>query len=266
MRSAATAGGFLPADFWERYVLQMAHSEPAVWTATAALGALHRSWELLTLDMDISATGSTNTMASHQLESARFASLAVEFYRRALGLGRAVQTTASMLVLSLALAAVSNLTGRWADSRMHIASGQRLLSQIRATGGMTDETSCAADSLARLELQGEAFSDDTAPYLYHDTDVFDGDLTKPEAMSFKSLSDSASHLYKIGSRIAVLAGRYTDEELSAEDAARAREIAQQMAAWEESLGSYLSRLEPAEIQKQEVALLAIKLLHAQGRM
>ncbi len=266
MRSAATAGGFLPADFWERHVLQVAYSEPAVRTATTALGALHRSWELLTIDMTTSTTDSTVTRASHLLESARFASLAVDFYSRALRLGRAVQTTTSMLVLSLVLAAVSNFTGRWADSRMHIASGQRLLSQIRVNGGMTDETSCVADSLARLQLQGEAFSDDTAPYLYHDTDVFDEDLAKPQNMSFESLNESATHLYKMGGRIAVLAERYTDKDLSAEDAAREREIAQQMKAWETSFGSYLNRLEPAEFQKQELALLAIKLLHAQGRM
>ena len=40
--TAPSTASFIPSQFWTKEILQLAHSEPAVWHATLALGAIHQ--------------------------------------------------------------------------------------------------------------------------------------------------------------------------------------------------------------------------------
>ncbi|KAK0637034.1 hypothetical protein B0T17DRAFT_97161 [Bombardia bombarda] len=120
LRTAPAAGAFFPTDFWSRRILQVAHAEPAVWNAALAIGALHRRSELTNMP-----TGHNNQQRTQSTEQALLR------YGNALTEAQSISDPSKLLVLSLALAAVSNLSGNWTHSRVHVDSGRRLLHQMQ---------------------------------------------------------------------------------------------------------------------------------------
>ncbi|KAF5702331.1 hypothetical protein FGLOB1_9670 [Fusarium globosum] len=147
--TAPSTASFIPSQFWTRELLQLAHSEPAVWHATLALGALHQRHELF-----------WQGRGYHSGE--KLWSQANENYGRAITCARDVKDPTQLLALSLALLSVTNMMGRWSESQVHIIAGHRLLSQA----GHVSETSGAAEILTRLDLMAMTFSDSSAPYPY----------------------------------------------------------------------------------------------------
>ncbi|KAJ9145531.1 hypothetical protein NKR23_g5343 [Pleurostoma richardsiae] len=270
-RTAPAAGTLFPSsDFWSRLLLQAAHTEPAVWSAAAALGALHRRWEVSKaargcLPGGAGAVGSEETCAG-------LAAQAAACYGRALGLARAIGRPAALLVLSVALAAASNLSGRWTDSRVHVSSGQKLLRQIRDEGrtpersAADDEVSSAADPLARIDIQGITFSEATAPYPYSESGL-------PEdasvlAMRIESLAHAGMLVFGLLGRLLVLAGRQPggDADVTPQDRLAEMRIAHDLTAWEEFTLAYCENSGSGELERNEVSLTSLKLYHAMLRL
>lgn len=115
--TAPTTASFIPSEFWTREVLQLAHSEPAVWHATLALGALHQRHELY-------------WRGGHgQQNSDSLWNQATKNYAQAITCAKNVGDPARLLSLSLALLSITNMMGRWQESQIHIMAGNRLMSQ-----------------------------------------------------------------------------------------------------------------------------------------
>ncbi len=264
LRTAPTAGAFFPTDFWSRRVLQAAHGEPAIWSATVALGALHRRWETTAV-----AAAGRGSPDGETLE-ARFAAQATLCYGQALRLARSIHQPAALLMLSLALAAVANLAGQWADARVHITSGQKLLAQMRARAppGADLGVDSAAESLARMEMQGILFSEATAPYPYDESDLPERG-TRWAPMEINNLSQAATRLFDMFSRIMVLHGREpspADEVAVYDGLALEMLIRDELVDWETSVRMYLEAMGEAQREKHEVGLLSLKLYHAMVRL
>ena len=140
----------LPSLFWTQDLPQMAHAESAIWHATLALGALHRQWEA---DRGLSRTVAPTDDV--------FKRAAYRHYMRAISLAKSITSAPTLRALSVVLVAVSNLLGRWSDSRTHLFGGLRLLDHEHKGEADIDG---AAEILGRLDLQAMTFSDSNAPY------------------------------------------------------------------------------------------------------
>lgn len=177
--------------FWNSTLLQVSHTEPSVWHAVAALGALYRKWEVVSGgrtgsrtsattgitnsldDADLNTSSSTDDQNENNhgrdvnLHSVRLAEQAGMCYSKALTLAKSVRDPSCMLVLSLALAATANLSGRWADSSVHYQAGRKIMAQLRRDSRgkpMSDLHINAIASLAKLGLQLLSFNEQSVPY------------------------------------------------------------------------------------------------------
>lgn len=148
--TAPSTAAFMPSHFWTGELLQLAHSEPAVWHATLALGALHQKHEFATRG-----PGGDQAVAV-------YTRLANQNYAQAVTHAKALESPHKLLSLSLALMSIANMMGRWSESRVHIMAGHRLLDQAKGHPA----TKVAAEMLARLDLQALTFSESSAPYPY----------------------------------------------------------------------------------------------------
>jgi cholestenol Delta-isomerase len=105
LRTAPHGAAFFPSSFWQQQVLQVAHAEPAVWHAVAALGALHRRWSIFVanggrIEWSSGSEGSASSQASspddhrevtQAMELAeQFANQAAVEYGRAMGLAKEI--------------------------------------------------------------------------------------------------------------------------------------------------------------------------------
>lgn len=161
------------SSFWNYTLLQVAHLDPAVWNAVAALGALYRGWEVVSGSNkdSLSVTGycamgvdSVEAGIDPSLLSTRLMNQAETCYTASLNLGKAIREPRTMLILSISLAASANMLGRWEDSSVHGGAAQHLMSNLRnGYDTMTDVDSHAAEALAGLELQWLSFSEQRAP-------------------------------------------------------------------------------------------------------
>ncbi|KAH6896692.1 hypothetical protein B0T10DRAFT_433229 [Thelonectria olida] len=150
--TAPSTAAFMPSQFWTGELLQLAHSEPAVWHATLALGALHQKHEF------------TSRGESHDHKVAVYSRLANQNYAQAVTYARELKNPHKLLSLSLALMSITNMMGRWGESRVHIMAGHKLLDQTKGHPA----TKIAAEMLTRLDLQAMTFSESSAPYPYQD--------------------------------------------------------------------------------------------------
>ncbi|KAH8887023.1 hypothetical protein GQ53DRAFT_693916 [Thozetella sp. PMI_491] len=264
-RTAPTAGSFLPTGFWDKRFLQVAHAQPAVWNAAAALGSLHRRWEML-------------TMGATREQSIKFAQQATQCYGRAMALAKDMTDPSSLLVLSMSLVAVANLSGRFTDSRVHLASGRRLLDLIQGQreglpDRLPDGLDDVVDSLVRMDLEGVSFSEASAPYPYSRIGEHGG--VYPASSTVKNFQHAAMQLHSMIREFLNVAGqeRWGAWLSEADDAEmqKKREIAlangvSEALEWEKSLKAYLQSLSPAELEKHTTTLLWLKLHHTTLRL
>lgn len=175
--------------FWNCTILQAAHLEPAVWHAVAALGALNRNWEVVSGGRAPPLSVTTNNpvlVASEGLDadghvahdvvddsvakleadfqSLRLTDQANDCYTKALGFARSIDDPTTLLVLSIALAAASNIAGRWAERNVHIQAGLKIMAQMSKSRPKTEVEVNAAESLAKLALQWVTFCEESAPF------------------------------------------------------------------------------------------------------
>lgn len=275
--------------FWDRTLLQTAHVEPAVWHAVAALGALQRKWEFASRLSQVSlstpesrcnsneysmgrdAVNSQSTQeTSEELESTsvQLAGQASTNYVEALKMARSMTGVKATLVLSIALAAASNLTGKWPDSQVHIRAATKLVGQLadEARGRPISELDIndAADSLARLDLQWLTFQDAQAPYPYVERQLLAHALRKsPET---KSLVHAQDLLMGIMRKLWVGAGMTYIERPGAGGAWQDDvDILADLAQWEQNTLRLLDRT-PALARQASSSLLFLKICHATVRL
>lgn len=299
--------GSLPIKgFWNFTLLQASHAEPAVWHAVAALGALYRKWEVVsggsassrapfrakaTQFLDYASWSSSSSSDDEKegenrwqdlnMHSLRLAEQADTCYTRALSLARSVRDPSFLLVLSLALAATANLSGRWADSGIHYQAGQRIMSQLRKDypgKPMTDLQINAAESLAKLGLQLLSFNEQSAPYPC--AEIHEIDITRigePFPLSQVSPQDQRSwgihraniELVLIMRRILLQAGLHTplDPPTNVDNNGKQVQhaIIRDLETWElETLYVLSNTTDPTH--RSALDLLSIKLLHTLARL
>ncbi|KAG6359010.1 hypothetical protein INS49_012530 [Diaporthe citri] len=283
-----TAGHDLLGDtpgFWDRTLLQTAHVEPAVWHAVAALGALQRKWEVVSRLSQVSfatpeagSNGSEHVIgesagnidngdeATTELESSsmQLASQASTSYIQALKMASTMTDINAILVLSIALAAASNLTGKWIDSQVHIRAATKLVGQLAddARGKPVSELDIndAADSLARLDLQWLTFQDSQAPYPYLESQLLAHALRR--APEIKSLAHAQDLLMGIMRKLWVGAGLADTEQPGTDITGQSDiDIIADLAEWEHKTLQLLSSAHTPAKQASP-SLLFLKICHA----
>ncbi|KAG5659241.1 hypothetical protein KAF25_000443 [Fusarium avenaceum] len=222
--TAPSTAAFIPSQFWTRELLQLAHSEPAVWHATLALGALHQRHEL-------------NWQGHGFHTSEGLWAQAAENYGRAISHARDVKDPIRLLSLSLALVSITHMTGRWADSQVHIMAGHRLLNQA----GHSVATSSAAEVLTRLDLHAMTFSDSSAPYPYKEAPSrvwIDEVMLK--TFKLESYAQAGTALFGLMRRIMMLGERtaHWDEQAISNDQQMLEDTIQDLVAWEYKMGQF----------------------------
>lgn len=166
--------------FWDCFLLQAAHYEPAIFHAVAAIGALYRKWESAsnygnagtslqkaTTDLELSPKGDDPDNADACTQAEALTGRANACYNRALSLARDIKSPSAMLILSLALAVTSRISGQWMHSSIHMRAGYNLIGQLTEEGGgslQTDGTIRAAEILLKLTLEWIVFSESKQVY------------------------------------------------------------------------------------------------------
>lgn len=245
--TAPSTTSFMPSQFWTRELLQLAHCEPAFWHATLALGALHQQRQIESVE-------SIGSYRAHALTRETD-----ENHARAMSHAQKIKDPAKLLALSLALVSISSMTGRWAESQVHIAAAHRLLSQTKNDPA----TKPAAEMLLRLDLQAMTFSESTAPYPFADaawlTQV-DEDMRQRERL--ESYEQAGTAIYAICRRLllfdAVLAtNNVTDEKA----AVMMQDLMLDLTTWE-----YQMSLFEREHSGGEPCAASIRLYHTIARL
>ncbi|KAF5613565.1 uncharacterized protein FSUBG_774 [Fusarium subglutinans] len=246
--TAPSTASFIPSQFWTRELLQLAHSEPAVWHATLALGALHQRHELF-----------WQGRGCHSGE--KLWSQANENYGRAITCARDVKDPTQLLALSLALLSVTNMMGRWSESQVHIMAGHRLLSQA----GHGSETSGAAEILTRLDLMAMTFSDSSAPYPYKlaPRTVWIDEYMK--TAEIESYGQAGTALFGMMRRLMMLSETTApgDEEGAAKDLVMLHLTMEDLASWENKMAQF-ERKHPNP--HDETGAVSIRMYHTMLRM
>ncbi|CAG9998574.1 unnamed protein product [Clonostachys byssicola] len=190
---------FIPSSFWDQDILQLAYTEPAIWHATLALGALHRRWELQFLGVEM-------TTLIHR---------ATSHYGKAMALAKDLKSTEKVLALSLSLIASANMLGFWADSHMHLFAGFRILAQNQALSS-SSEGKRLSSTLIRLDMQSITFSDTKSPYPFVEASISGGlgQTVYREDTPFSSYSDAASMVFALMRRLLLLDQTFHDGAMS----------------------------------------------------
>lgn len=275
--------------FWDRTLLQTAHMEPAVWHAVAALGALQRKWEVVSrlsqasfalpeverhggdniVDKDDGMFQDTHeTTKGMESSSVQLAGQAGTSYIRALKMASSMTDVNAILVLSIALAATSNLSGKWADSQVHIRAATKLVGQLadEAKGKPVSELDIndAADSLARLDLQWLTFQDSQAPYPYQESHLMAHAMRR--APEIKSLAHAHDLLMGIMRKLWIGAGLTDTDEPGADVTGQADvDILAELSEWERKTLRLLNSTSVPATQANP-SLLFLKLSHATVRL
>lgn len=294
--SAHSLGGF-----WNCTLLQASHAEPAVWHAVAALGALYRQWEILSsgssgallkldaamvhfqdgTDVQPRCNASNDSKFDVDSQSSRLASQANSCYARSLGLAKNIRDPRAILVLSLALAATANLSGKWIDSSIHIQAGQNILANITEEATRrprTDVEVTSAESLAKLGLQWITRSDQSAPYPYEDAQSMEDDpatfFDYARQPAFQGMHEANFALVGILQRILSTAGVHDHHEGSRQKMGNdgpspsrqtERAILRELRVWEHQTAGVLSSSPPNSLRRT-LDYLSLKLLHAGTRL
>lgn len=275
-----------------------------MWHAVAALGALYRKWEVVSsgscrgntssasgieecLDVTDSSSSTSSTDEEKgseagrnlNLYSVRLAEQAGTCYTKALSLAKSIRDANSMLVLSLALAATANLSGKWSDSGVHYRAGQRIMSQLRKDlygKPMTELQIHAADNLAKLGLQVLSFQEQSAPKPCIKTqevgvsttgEPFLHTLVSSQDQRVWGLHRANNELVEIIRRILLEAGLYSpgDPSDSFDNYRKQGDIIRGLEKWELDTIYVLSNTTDST-DRTELDLLSIKLLHTLARL
>lgn len=228
----------------------MAHGESAIWHATLALGALHRQWER---DRGLSSRGVVST-------SDTFRQTAYSHYFRAISLGKSITSGLTLRALSVVLVAVSNLLGRWSDSRTHLFGGLHILDRENDVGPDVDG---AAEILGRLDLQAMTFSESRAPYPF-------GSPVWLRSLHRRLLGAETIESYgRAGTLLLVLLRQFillsvnSDEGGASPESTHAEKarLTDELEVWEAKMDVF-----ERKFPRQDIPALSVRLYHAQLRL
>lgn len=196
--------------------------------------------------------------------SVQLAGQAGTSYIQALKLASSMTDINAILVLSVALAAASNLTGKWVDSQVHIRAATKLVGQLAddSKGKPVSELDIndAADSLARLDLQWLTFQDSQAPYPYLDSQLLAHALRR--APEIKSLAHAHDLLMGIMRKLWIGAGLNDTKQPGTNVTSQGGiDIIADLAEWEHKTLQLLSST-TAPTKEASASLLFLKICHA----
>lgn len=246
--TAPTTTSFLPSDFWNERLLQLAHNEPAIWHATAAIGALHRSVELAAEQSDDHYN--TNTLTRR----------AEAHHGKAMALAKDLDTAPKLIALALALMASANLLGRLGEAQFHVLAGLRAAREL--VDNRISEVATLTNLLARMDMQAMTFSDSQCPYPFADALM----LQQPDHgargpnQPLESYDHAASALF-----ILLRRSMLVDEGFSLEDQTqqpyftKLGRLAQDIRDWESNMSIFESQLPPEYIH--QTPALSVRLYH-----
>ena len=235
----------MPSEFWTRELLQLAHAEPAIWHATLALGALQQR-----RDLRAPVSSSTHALDNQVMEN----------HALAITHGRNLKDPAKLLALSLALVSVTNMTGRYKESQVHIGAAHRLLRQTQNN----PTTKSAAEILTRLDLQAMTFSDSSAPYSFQDASwLTKVDLDLRNGEKIESYGQAGTMLFALARRVlmydeALAFGKLEEGQMGPV----ADEIMQDVTTWELKMGFFERRNRP----ESESWALSVRMYHTLLRL
>lgn len=230
----------MPSQVWTRDILQLAHSEPSIWHAVVALGGLHYRWHA-------EVSGLSSSLAAQEVE---------RHYHKAVSLAQSIRHVERALSLSLALGAAANLRGELRESRLHIASGRKLL----CASPQTDEVARAADMLVRLDLEAMSFGEVTAPYEAQDLQLLR--FRSSSRVRIESYEQAADGLLRL-TRITMM----EDVDKGGSGAPSLRDtVRDDLRSWEEAMEAFERRNGYHDDRYGTIPALSIRLQHAMLRV
>lgn len=242
--TAPGTSSIFPSAFWERDLLQMAHSEPAIWHATVALGMLHQRWEAIFQNQDGKALGQRAT--AH--------------YGKAMALAKDLNAPEKFVTLSLALVASANMLERWAEMQTHVMAGLRIVTHDRGASPTLRQLEA---TLRRVDLQAMTFSESSSPYPYAQVASIasaDSFLRGPP-VTIQSYEDAISELFGLWrSQFLLEEGNLTGQPLHGPWLTRAGAYVARLVDWERCMADFERGVRPdAALHTTRVA---VRLYHA----
>lgn len=261
--AASGAASLLPSTFWHRDVVQLAHSEPAIWHATVAMGALHHS-------------GERDVRGGLEGEDAQAAlSAAMAHYGQAMALGKGLDAPDKIVALSLALAGSAAMLHYWSQMQQHVLGGLRVLQgQISHEEEHRREPSPLArrldDVSNRVAIHSMTYSDSTCPYPYAEAvAVVDADrLLAARPLELSSIEDASGELMSLFHGFFLLEEGALAKTLEfGPFMTKSEALLRRLADWEAAI----TRLERARRHarpspEEEKALLSVRLFHCHLRI
>ncbi|KAK4171779.1 putative carboxypeptidase [Triangularia setosa] len=266
MCTVAMTSTAFPAPFWSRHVLQVAHSEPAVWRAAVAVGALHRRWE----------SRSKIRLRPNPIHSERpvldkteeFTKQAMQQYWSAISMAQTIHDPSVLMVMSVILAAAANMGGEWAAGHVHIQSGLKLVASKSHSPNetMSSEIASIAQSLSRLDLLVMTFEDSRAPYAYVDPltgQIPSSILNMPRVGKLDDLMQASMHLFGMFRYFLSVEGGYIMGYLTQHEMLPLQtRITQDIITWKSEFEVLANRVLPLASKAERTTILSLELYHS----
>jgi hypothetical protein len=254
-KTTRKTNAFFNSDFWDRLVLQISHSEPAVKHAVLALGSLHRSWEKNHQKFILDKT------ALFQYNKAL--SYASKMISQSQSHGtRDRESLEKLLVSCILFICYENLVGNYGSAQMHLKNGLSILlghSGKMLPGPAQEIEDDVIHLLGRFDLQAMIFSDDISPYQYLLSEL-DGPTLTPLPAKFSSLSearqalfDLTRHIFRFGEVV------YKPGDPGPQFHLQKEQCETDLRAWISLFESYVSHLSLSEAKKQRHAITLLRI-------
>ncbi|VUC23743.1 unnamed protein product [Clonostachys rosea] len=143
-----------PSSFWQEKVMQLAHSEAAIWHATAALGALHQRSEIV-----------MQSVGGHEIA---LLNEGITHYVQAMALAKGLDSPTKVAILSITLVAIAGLLERWPEMHTHIMACFKIIQEHEPH---TPSFKGLLGSLLRSDLHAMTLSDSQSPYPYEESSI-----------------------------------------------------------------------------------------------
>ncbi|KAI6767675.1 hypothetical protein HG530_005684 [Fusarium avenaceum] len=153
--TVASTCGVFPSSFWSETVMQLAHTEPAIWHATLAVGAMHRRTEIM-------------ERGTEGLDEQSLVRRAETHYGKALSLAQDLTDEPKVAALATVLVSAACLLGRWPEMQKHLMAGLKLVSSKQDPA---PSLRVVESTLMKLDLQAMTFSESSSPYPYETTAI-----------------------------------------------------------------------------------------------
>ena len=186
-KTVAVFSDYCDLGFWDRLVLQVSNSQPAVRHAIVALGALHESFEY-SGDM----SWGDDLRDPNLLFSIQQYIKSIAYLQKYLSMekGKSIEIT---LICCALFISIETLHGNFDATTRHLLSGSKILSDWLSSSDRTKSSTVQDDLLPifiRLSVQVKSITDTNLPLLNHDSVRL-----QPVPRRFTTLQEARNHLY-----------------------------------------------------------------------